>query len=920
MDSVIKTASTSTAKSDTGPTPKKVVPPFERASDFNAVAINADKATNENRIPEVTPAKMSKTQKPTNDGYSPNTNESSSRKKNVHSPEAEETSDHTEGGYSPIPEDEIFDDEIESEQAETINKTTNNEDDEITVTTASTVHKPYMTWLEFNDYGLDKTPKLVCHFWIEHPRVIMNYMKHWVFTNKYVEIPYFWNPIDFICKPTMPPKTNEKNTKYVKLNMFNVIEQCQEALKHQKYTGENAKEKKEIEKLIRYTPTIADAKKHLETAEFQVRKAANQLPLIKRKITTLHGDNNKEKLKKAKMMLNVKEKQVLDLQRARDVAKKEEEYAIETVESMIIMFKREAETETLTKRPTDDEEEWNQMCKEFDMEEEITTNRKEINSSKEQYPRQVTCSGHGTINNTNSQISGVTTQSQDTSTTNSKPVVLIEDIPFSECNALFSKYDNMKQKSVNITTTNKATDAAVMINPDTTSMLNHDTKEIVKITSNDLQRSECRRWNSATTLEIFSSKDTFCKCIRNRPPLKTIDSLKDKPEVVLLSKKMDLTIRKFQKETQHIINTYMAMEVDQHEKERFTSLEKSLKKIIRSHSTKIVKEEEERRKTYHTLQRIENPVFNVSMDEVCGFTYLFLLLGPASTTLTAWSELPSPEKMMNALTKTLAVPTRIPMSELEVRKESMKTIKLGSMMFAAPSEDVWILATRAAKDMHELVAEFALGSKTKFYNKIIDAKGNKAVRDLQYTKETIDTTAKVTKMLKNAKSVEQKIGLNVIKKFLTGNTYAILNKRDSSIKSTSPVFRNNKKNDHTTPDTTTTATTQINNNINKSSEDTTAQTDETTAKRMRDRRKEEQQRTNIIQQEQWHNNNNHNQGRGGRGGRTWGGRDNGNWGRRGGGRGRPFVRPPIINTYRRRTGTKEQTDHDQTKSNKKQKY
>jgi hypothetical protein len=866
-----------------------MVPPFELAIDFDNVTNltniteDTDETMNE-KIPAVTPAKAGKPPYRTDV---------------VKSPAVDDTPSEEEDVYSPNPEDELYEDEIESEETDTIKN-----DEGKSISTASTKHKPYKTWTEFIEFGLEETPDLVSQFWLEHPMIIMNYMKHYIFTGKNVIIPYFWNPIDFICKPNLPPITNVNNTKYVTLNMFDVINQCQEALKHPKYTEESTKKRKEVEKLIRYTPIIADAKKHLETAEFKVRKAANQLPFIERKMKTLHGDINKEKLEKARMMLNVKKKQVLNLQRARDVAKKDEEYAIETVESMIIMFEREAKEnkDTVTKS-TDDEEEWKQMCKDFEMEEETNTNKYETNenvkvidNNSKRLPRQVECGGHGTINHTNSQISAVTTQSNDTSTTIAKPVVIIEDIPFSECKNLFNKYEAMKQMNVNITTFNRATDAAVMVNPDTTSMLNHDTKEIVKITSNDLQRSECRRWTSSTTLEIFSSGDTFNKCIRSRPPLRTIESLKDIPEVICLAKKMELTVKKFQKDAQRIINQYMELEVNYHEKERLTTLEKSLKKIIRSHATKIVKEEEERRKTYHILHRIKNPAFNVSLDEVCGFTYLFLLTGPACTSLTSWSELSTPETMMNELTKTLSVPIRIPESEQETKKKTEQTINLGSMVFAAPSDDVWLLATRISLDMHELTAEFTLGSKTKFYNKIIDTKGNKAVRDLQYTKETIDVTAKVTKMLKNAKSVDQKLGLNVIKKFIATNTYAILNKRDTSIKNTSQALRGNKKKDNDATPKASLTTTIRNNNEAKS--DTTTTTDESTAKRMRERRKEEEQRTNIIQQ-----------GRGGRGrgGSNRGGRGNG---RGGTGRGRG-----IDNPYRRPRNTG--SNHDNSSSNNK---
>jgi hypothetical protein len=59
--------------------------------------------------------------------------------------------------------------------------------------------------------------------------------------------------------------------------MFNIIDRCQEALAHQKFKDQSVAVKLEIEKLIRYTPVIADAKKHLENAEFLVRKAAATL-------------------------------------------------------------------------------------------------------------------------------------------------------------------------------------------------------------------------------------------------------------------------------------------------------------------------------------------------------------------------------------------------------------------------------------------------------------------------------------------------------------------------------------------------------------------------------------------------------------------------------------------------------------------
>jgi hypothetical protein len=271
-----------------------MVPPFELAIEFDAVTNLADitndtkitedtDETMNEKIPAVTPAKSNKTTYQTDV---------------LNSPTVDETPLEEEDGYSPFPEDELYEDEIESKETDTIKN-----DDGKSINTTSTKHKPYKTWTEFTEFSLEETPDLVSQFWLEPPMVIINYMKHYIFTGKHVVIPYYWNPIDFICKPNLPPITNVNNTKYVTLNMFDVVNQCQEALKHPKYTEESTEKRKEVEKLIRYTPSIVDAKEHLETAEFKVRKAANQLPFIERKMKTLHGDIKKEKLEKARMML-----------------------------------------------------------------------------------------------------------------------------------------------------------------------------------------------------------------------------------------------------------------------------------------------------------------------------------------------------------------------------------------------------------------------------------------------------------------------------------------------------------------------------------------------------------------------------------------------------------------------------------------
>ena len=272
--------------------------------------------------------------------------------------------------------------------------------------------------------------------------------------------------------------------------------------------------------------------------------------------------------------------------------------------------------------------------------------------------------------------------------------------------------------------------------------------------------------------------------------------LERKREAVLLSKKMELLTKKFQQEAQQIINSYTEMEVVQFEKERFTILEIGLKKIVRSHATKIVTMEKERRNTAHILERTAIPAYNVSMDDACGFTYLLLLLRPACTALTEWSELKSPSEMIDALTTKIATPARLSELDLKAKKDKSNVTKLGNMSFITPNSHIWSMAQQTAEDMHLLVAEFLLGAKTKFYNKIVDAKGNKAARDLMMTKETIDITDKVTKMLKHVKGVDKKLKINVIKKFIAKNTYAILKQRGTSIKGSSPALGNKTRISH----------------------------------------------------------------------------------------------------------------------------
>jgi hypothetical protein len=86
-----------------------------------------------------------------------------------------------------------------------------------------------------------------------------------------------------------------------------------------------------------------------------------------------------------------------------------------------------------------------------------------------------------------------------------------------------------------------------------------------------------------------------------------------------------------------------------------------------------------------------------------------------------------------------------------------------------------------AADLHELVAEMTLGAKTKFYNSIIEEKGLKAVRDLRYTRETIETNARVYDILKNTKDIKNVMALDKWKKDTVKNIIGQIHKKQNAL-------------------------------------------------------------------------------------------------------------------------------------------
>jgi hypothetical protein len=142
-----------------------------------------------------------------------------------------------------------------------------------------------------------------------------------------------------------------------------------------------------------------------------------------------------------------------------------------------------------------------------------------------------------------------------------------------------------------------------------------------------------------------------------------------------------------------------------------------------------------------------------------------------------WAEINNAEEMMKALTRSLAFPQRI----VEKNTQESNSVKIGNLTFTRHGDKEWNVATSIATDLHELVAEMTLGAKTGFDNTIIKSKGNKAVRDMRYTEETIDRTAAVAGVLLNTKYIKERLDEAAKTKDLYNKIYSKLIKKNISL-------------------------------------------------------------------------------------------------------------------------------------------
>ena len=394
----------------------------------------------------------------------------------------------------------------EEDKNNSTNKDTNRNDDETEAdsektdtdhskkTTSTTTTTIFMPFREFKTWDLENPPKLVNQFWMEHPKVVNEAMKHWIYADVEVAVPYKWNAVDYVCDNRFKPREAKKGEKYKELSMLDVVELCEAFIIHPKKRHNNLKGD---EKSVKYSPNIVKARSDLVTALEKVKKMTADVLAVDR-----HIDNSKTGdqayLRKVKIMAAAGKRKLKKLKEARDTCEREIRFAIETIE-MAVTLKKEAAANKkqsnddamrikrlLANWNEDEEDEEEEHMSSF--EEDTNTIPEHLKTSSNKDTNNI--GKHVSIEQNQSQISEITSKSnQTTSTIAADPVATIDDVEYSQCDELKIKYNNIMNDNINIE--HKHSDVTVLLHPDTMCVLNHDTKEITKIESNELQQVEC---------------------------------------------------------------------------------------------------------------------------------------------------------------------------------------------------------------------------------------------------------------------------------------------------------------------------------------------------------------------------------------------------------------------------------------------
>jgi hypothetical protein len=132
---------------------------------------------------------------------------------------------------------------------------------------------------------------------MEHPKVVIAAMKHWIYSDMTVQIPYKWNAIDYACS-----------------NMYEVVELCEEFIRHLKPRYNDLKGD---DKRVKYSPNIVQTRSDLISAELQVKKTTEDVLVVDRAIKEAKEEDPKY-LKKVRMLSCTGKRKLKKLKQIRD--------------------------------------------------------------------------------------------------------------------------------------------------------------------------------------------------------------------------------------------------------------------------------------------------------------------------------------------------------------------------------------------------------------------------------------------------------------------------------------------------------------------------------------------------------------------------------------------------------------------------
>ena len=642
-----------------------------------------------------------------------------------------------------------------------------------------------MTEKDWTNWDLDNPPGENHKFWLLDAKIIKHAIEHWIFEDVKITIPYNWYPVTFTCNRKYPPIRPNADQKVIRRGtMLEVYDTCNKYInKFINYP--------DVEKQIIYTPSLAKPKKLLRESDEENKELIKTMTSMQNNKARFRLQGNIAKANSASLIFIKKQKRQQLLATIMQNASIAEKKAYQIIGASLD-YRRELEADELDAAAQEEADDLIFIKELKELENENRASDREDNdvlANDTTEPQQ-------NVNNPNleniellqnnmnendlnivtilSQNSTISTVGQDQLTTQTEPAGTVVEVHFSKDTTLKDKYIKMKLSEINWEDKSKR-ELTVNLDPDTMSTLNRDTREAAKVISNLLQLTEAKRWSSICTRDIYAKDGMLMKCVKTRPLLQSIDELKHTPECNQIRSTLDGIVEQYQYKVQKELNKYTELEIKYHDKQRFVIMEEKLRYLIRLQATKIVTEFNEQKRMQMLVKGIANRC-PITCDEVCGFAYLFLLTGRTCNALSEWADVTN-EVMMNNLTTTLKYPERI----LETEIKESNSIKIGTLNVKRPSNDTWTVAMSVAADLQELVAEMTLGSKTKFYNSIIEEKGLKAVRDLRYTRETIEKSARVSDILKNTKDIKSVMELNKWKKDTVKSIMGQIHKKQNAL-------------------------------------------------------------------------------------------------------------------------------------------